>query len=382
MNGDNVYYKVAVITDRGLSKKRPLNEDSYFADPERGLFAVADGVGGASAGEVASQTAMEVLSEAFRHQGPKMDDEDLMELAIQRANASIHQMSKEHPKLSMMATTIVALHLNGKFATIGHAGDSRLYRLTPGGKLFRETRDHSVVEEEVRAGRMSPEQALYHPSRNVISRALGAEETVDVEMKVIEVVDGTKFLLCSDGITRHISDEELREMMVSYEDLDSVCQMLRSLCFERGAEDNLTAVIVSVHGSESETLEEEITISTSRPAFADTVSLQDYKAPTTETQPLTNNLAFETKIAEEAVEDVDEETDDFEDEEIQPASGGIVTFEEPPKKKSNFAWSFIKFVLILLLLMIVAAGAFYAGFVYKERSMNSTTPSTQTTTPQ
>lgn len=380
MNGDNVYYKVAVITDRGLSKKRPLNEDSYFADPERGLFAVADGVGGASAGEVASQTAMEVLSEAFRHQGPKMDDEDLMELAIQRANASIHQMSKEHPKLSMMATTIVALHLNGKFATIGHAGDSRLYRLTPGGKLFRETRDHSVVEEEVRAGRMSPEQALHHPSRNVISRALGAEETVDVEMKVIEVVDGTTFLLCSDGITRHISDDELREMMVSYQDLDSVCQMFRSLCYERGAEDNLTAVLVSIHGAVSqateEVEEEEVTISTTRPLVAETVSLEDYKIPTAEPELPTNDFAVETPVFEE------EETEtEFEPDEAQTVSSGIVTFEEPPKKKSSFAWSFVKFILILLLLIIVAAGAFYAGFVYKERSMNSTTPSTQTTNP-
>src|SRR5437867_9679736 len=101
--------RVASITDRGLSEKRPVNEDSLLADPARGIFAVADGVGGAEAGEVASQTAVEVLDEAFRHRVRNGDDvEDLMELAIQRANNSIHRMAIEHPRFSMMATTIVS----------------------------------------------------------------------------------------------------------------------------------------------------------------------------------------------------------------------------------------------------------------------------------
>src|SRR3989442_11710610 len=159
--------KSAAVTDRGLSEKRPLNEDSFLADSERGIFAVADGVGGAEAGEVASQTAIEVLDEAFRHKEDGADIEDLMELAIQRANASIHQMAREHVKLANMATTIVALNLNGTIATIGHVGDSRLYRLPPDGKLPRETEDPPIVEEEVRAGRMTPEQAANHPSKNV-----------------------------------------------------------------------------------------------------------------------------------------------------------------------------------------------------------------------
>src|SRR5216110_2592569 len=133
------------ITDRGLNERRPLNEDSLLADNERRIFAVADGVGGAEAGEVASRTAVEVLDEAFRHQVNGADIEDLMELAIQRANASIHQMAREHTRLSNMATTIVALHLDGNIATIGHVGDSRLYRLSADGKLFRETEDHSIV---------------------------------------------------------------------------------------------------------------------------------------------------------------------------------------------------------------------------------------------
>src|SRR5687768_9494774 len=178
MSEDRKTFKIqsSALSDRGLNERRPLNEDAFLHDLERGIFAVADGVGGAEAGEVASQTAIEVLDEAFRHQAAGSDNEDLMELAIQRANASIHQMAQDHAKFSMMATTIVGLHLDGNVATIGHVGDSRLYRLTPAGQLLRETEDHSVVEEEVRAGRMTAEQAANHPIKNVISRALGAED--------------------------------------------------------------------------------------------------------------------------------------------------------------------------------------------------------------
>src|SRR5215813_9525379 len=238
--------KSAVLTDRGLNERRPLNEDAFLHDPERSIFAVADGVGGAEAGEVASQTAIEVLDEAFRHQTEGADIEDLMELAIQRANASIHQMAQEHARFSMMATTIVALHLSGNVATFGHVGDSRLYRLTPDGKLHRETEDHSIVEEEVRAGRMTPEQAANHPSKNVISRALGAEQAVDVDMKTIEVEDGSAFLLCSDGITRHIPDDELRQVLMSAASPSELCEEMKRRCFERGAEDNLTVVAIRV----------------------------------------------------------------------------------------------------------------------------------------
>lgn len=232
------------ISDRGLNERRPLNEDSFLENSAQRIFVVADGVGGAEAGEVASQTAVEVLKEAFQHQEEGADIEDLMELAIQRANASIHQMAQENARFSMMATTVVALHLKGNVATIGHVGDSRLYRLTREGEIVRETEDHSVVEEEVRAGRMTAEQAANHPSKNVISRALGAEDTVEVDLKTMEVEDGTEFLLCTDGITRHIPDAELRQLLVIHDDLGGLCQELKQRCYERGAEDNLTAVVV------------------------------------------------------------------------------------------------------------------------------------------
>ncbi len=260
-----------------MNEKRPQNEDSFLDLPSMGLFVVADGVGGAQAGEVASQTAIEVLSEAFSNVQGSVDVEDLMEVAIQRANAAIYQMSREVTRLSSMATTIVALQLSQNVATIGHVGDSRLYRLDAKGNLFRETQDHSVVEEEVRAGRLTPEQAANHPSRNVISRAVGADDAVEVDMKTMMYEAGSTFLLCSDGITRHVSDPEIREVLTMCKTPQQACTELKNLCYTRGAEDNLTAVVIKTTGAATAGDEangelEENTISNIRPGVANSAT--------------------------------------------------------------------------------------------------------------
>ena len=246
MTENNFQIDSAAVSDKGLSEKRPQNEDSYLELNERGLFAVADGVGGAQAGDVASQMAMEILAEAFANLQENSDAEEMMKIAIERANEAIYQMSHELPQLSTMATTIVALHLDGNIATIGHVGDSRIYRLDVKGNIFRETQDHSMVEDEVRAGRMTIAQAASHPSRNIISRALGADSTVAVDMKTIMFEPHTTFLLCSDGITRHIDDFQLRELLQSGDTPDAICRRMKEICYERGAEDNLTAVIARI----------------------------------------------------------------------------------------------------------------------------------------
>jgi protein phosphatase len=340
----------ASLTDRGLNERRPLNEDAFLHDRERSIFAVADGVGGAEAGEVASQTAIEVLDEAFRHQVDGADVEDLMELAIQRANASIHQMAQEHAKFSMMATTIVALHLKGNIATFGHVGDSRLYRLTPDGQLHRETEDHSIVEEEVRAGRMTPEQAANHPSKNVISRALGAEQGVEVDMKTMEVEEGTEFLLCTDGITRHVSDNELRQLMVVSNSLDELCNELKQRCYERGAEDNLTVVAVRVgeHLKAGERLSDlEPTISPeTHPVYA--AQSGNGVQPESNFIPA-SRIAFPGPPASPAASVA---------EEIR------LNVADPKAKQGRSSAARVFGVLFVLLLL---AGAFYAGARYKER---------------
>lgn len=352
--------KSSAVTDRGLNKKRPLNEDSFLADSERGIFAVADGVGGAEAGEVASQTAIEVLDEAFRHHPDGADIEDLMELAIQRANASIHQMAQDSAKFSMMATTIVGLHIDGNIATIGHVGDSRLYRLTPQGQLVRETEDHSVVEEEVRAGRMTAEQAANHPSKNVISRAIGAESGVEVDMKVIEVEDGTEFLLCTDGITRHIPDHELRQLLLLHDDLATLCTGLKDRCFERGAEDNLTAVIVRVGskisaGQRAEDLEKTISPETTPiPAVplveSSTPASAAPESPATPTLQPASRTAF-SKLNESEHRAVDPIPERLE---VAP----------PVHRKGGIERMMTRFLLLVLVLGALA-GAFYGGRKYK-----------------
>lgn len=245
----NLNLTVAALTDKGLSEKRPVNEDSFLADIARGIFAVADGVGGAQSGEVASNTAVETLLRAFEEHSPSdetADIEDLLELAIQRSNAAIYSMARAPGSAGMMATTIVAIHIGAKYVTVAHVGDSRLYRLSPDGKLSRETIDHSMVEEEVRAGRLTPEEAEAHPNRNIISRALGAEPSVEVDLETHEIYDGTLYLLCSDGITRHIPDDELHTLLASDLSLEAMCEEMKRRCYMRGAEDNLTAVLIQI----------------------------------------------------------------------------------------------------------------------------------------
>jgi serine/threonine protein phosphatase PrpC len=384
----------AVVSDRGLSEKRPLNEDSFLADPQRRIFAVADGVGGAQAGEVASQTAMEVLDEAFRHQERDADIEDLMEIAIQRANNSIYRMAQEHPKLSMMATTVVALHLDGHTATIGHVGDSRLYRLTPDGKLHRETRDHSVVEEEVRAGRMTQEQAANHPSRNVISRALGAEDDVEVDLKTIEVEDGTAFLLCSDGITRHIPDKEIQELLLSGQDIEAVCAEMKKRCYERGAEDNLTAVIVRIGDLDRtispeeaalaptlEDVEVDRTLAAARPAaLAATMSGDSESAPAAARAAAVAGSAALAGSATTSRDDVVAHAaaaDATAPSKVEPL---VVASEARPHRSA--AGKFFRMLGLLLLLGAVGAAAFYGGMFYqKQRTVAAIPPVEPTPTP-
>lgn len=358
--------KSSALTDRGLNERRPLNEDAYLSDAERFIFAVADGVGGAEAGEVASQTAIEVLDEAFRHNVDGTDVEDLMELAIQRANASIHQMAQEHVRFSMMATTIVALHLDGNVATIGHVGDSRLYRLSPDGKLHRETEDHSVVEEEVRAGRMTPEQAANHPSKNVISRALGAEDTVEVDMKTFEVEEGTEFLLCTDGITRHISDNELRQLLILNDDLTGLCERLKQICYDRGAEDNLTVVLVRAG--------QRISANDRADEFEATISPELTPMPAPSQQPHVAESAAFVPPAQVAFPALARDGNHIEAANTHPA-----TYET---KKRSGAALFFGFLFVIALI----GGALYAGARYRDRipflaNLGSPQP-TPVTTPQ
>jgi protein phosphatase len=253
----------------------------------------------------------------------------------------------------MMATTVVALHLDGNRATIGHVGDSRLYRISPDGNLHRETEDHSIVEEEVRAGRMTPEQAANHPSKNVISRALGAEPSVEADMKVIEVEDGSAFLLCTDGITRHLPDSELRDLLTSGRTPNDLCEEMKARCYQRGAEDNLTAVVVQVGASKFEpagVLDEERTVSTEK--FTETLDMPEPAADESTAKLIPpSRIAFPANTSPELAE-----------------KRGVVP------ARSGGGRAILRFFVFLLFVGGVAA-AFYAGMVY-QRQRHFTTNTT------
>ena len=238
--------KVGQVCDRGLNPKRPVNQDRFLAIPEMGLFAVFDGVGGQRAGEVASQTAAETIEEALIHRSSDNSSPvELIRRAIEFANRDIFELAESDPAYKTMATTIALIHIDGGQATVAHVGDSRVYRLEE-GHFHRETVDHTDLNDDIRAGRIVREQAAELASRNVINRALGVESKVEVEIKSITVRDGARFLLCSDGIYRHMSDEEIARVLAENKDPQRAADELQRIVNQRGADDNLTAVVVQI----------------------------------------------------------------------------------------------------------------------------------------
>ncbi|MEY3284645.1 MAG: hypothetical protein RIR86_2658 [Acidobacteriota bacterium] len=231
------------VTDRGLNPRRTRNEDNLLVLPERGLYLVADGVGGRRGGETASRTVVDVFRRVF-NQPQFIDDHRAVLLStIDLCNQKIYEDSQSQLELEGMATTVAVVAINDQVATIAHVGDSRVYRVDQQG-LVRLTEDHSEIHEALRAGRITAELAANHPKRNVINRALGADSEVEPDLIEIELDELTTLLLCTDGVTRHIADEQLEALLQSGHHPQTVCQMIRERCYDAGAEDNLTAVIV------------------------------------------------------------------------------------------------------------------------------------------
>jgi serine/threonine protein phosphatase PrpC len=250
-------------------RKRRRNEDSLVCDPP--LFAVADGMGGAQAGEVASSLAASALKE--RGDGDAGDGELRVVELIQEANRRVHQRAIDDEAASGMGTTMtVALfHENGSVA-IGHVGDSRAYLLR-NDSLEQLTDDHSLVAELVRRGELSPEEAEVHPQRSVITRALGTDPDVDVDTFTLQAQAGDLFLLCSDGLTTMVDVETIAELVNrNRHDLHAAARALIKAANDRGGDDNITAVLFEVaEGSaEDETKELE-----SHPEDEDTLHPED-----------------------------------------------------------------------------------------------------------
>jgi serine/threonine protein phosphatase PrpC len=240
-------------TDTG--RQRQANEDSYYAKAP--LFAVADGMGGAQAGEVASRIA----AGAFER-GPRNVDataEGQLEEIAQKANREIHRLAQEDSSRAGMGTTLTAAMLRDDEVAFGHVGDSRAYLLRD-GQLKRLTKDHSLVEELRRQGRLTEEQAEEHPQRSIITRALGPEPSVNVDTMTFPARDGDVFLLCSDGLTTMVSDEEIRGILVNSKNLRAAVNRLVEAANRGGGRDNITAVAFRVTDAGAKEAEEGATL--------------------------------------------------------------------------------------------------------------------------
>jgi protein phosphatase len=243
-------------SDTGL--KRLHNEDRFVADPQLGLYVVCDGMGGGNASEIASALAVEAihahLTEAAQHAdlpliGPwdatVSASANRLASAIRAANNIIHRESWSRPGYAGMGTTVVAALLHEEVLTIAHVGDSRLY-LVQNETIQSLTTDHSWVAEQILKGIMTEEEAERSPRRNIVTRALGVESNVDVELTEVPVKSGDMLLLCSDGLTRGVRLNDILHILSGSEDLSTMSDRLIALANEAGGDDNTTVVVVAL----------------------------------------------------------------------------------------------------------------------------------------
>ena len=247
--------RIEVAGKSHVGMKRNINEDSFLVMPEQRLYCVADGMGGHFAGEIASKIAIDELAEFFRLTSTdrdvtwpfKMDknrnyDENRLATGIKLANARIYEAASGDPNYRGMGTTIATVHFAETSVYVGHVGDSRVYRFR-NGTLELVTEDHSLLNDYLKAKKLSPEEIEAFPHKNVIVRALGMKDTVQVDVGRFEPEDGDVFLLCSDGLSGMVSDEEIGEALRETSDLEEACSKLIERANAAGGNDNVTCIL-------------------------------------------------------------------------------------------------------------------------------------------
>lgn len=248
--------KSGALTDIG--QKRHHNEDCVFVNEAIGLFAVADGMGGHAAGEVASGAAIAALGEfvAQAHDDENITwpmaireefsrEENILHTAVALANQQVCSLAGENSAFGGMGTTIAAVYVYDDAAHVCHVGDSRVYLLRD-GKLTCLTQDHSWVNEQVQRHIISEEEARHHRWRNVITRALGNRQDVEIDLKSLPLEPGDKLLICSDGLTTMLSDDVIAEALSAKSEPEEICQELIRLANGAGGLDNVSAVIIEI----------------------------------------------------------------------------------------------------------------------------------------
>ncbi|SEL74338.1 MULTISPECIES: Stp1/IreP family PP2C-type Ser/Thr phosphatase [unclassified Butyrivibrio] len=236
--------KTFSITDVG--QKRKLNQDYVFSSDRRignlsNVFIVADGMGGHNAGDYASKftvnTMVEEIERSFE-QNPVR----ILENAIKKANQKLRAKAAEDEQLYGMGTTVVAATVMGRYLQVANVGDSRLYVI--GDDIRQITRDHSLVQEMVRAGGLDPEEARTHKEKNIITRAIGADDTVDVDFFNVELEKGDIVLMCSDGLTNMLEDQEIRMIVSGQRDIIEKAQKLVDMANQHGGKDNIAVILI------------------------------------------------------------------------------------------------------------------------------------------
>ena len=246
-------FKTGCATDVG--RKRSQNQDSVKSAPELGLFIVADGMGGHRGGETASamvvETVPEVVRKAQQAQGGHWNAKTVISQAIGAASLAIHQRATENPALQGMGTTTVAMLFKDNVVTIGHVGDSRCYFLRPGG-IWQTTRDHSLVQEKLRAGLITRAELKTDRMKNVITRSVGFEADVNVETYEMAVQPGDLLLICSDGLSGMVEDDQILEIIdkgrQENQELQTTVEKLIDAANRNGGDDNVSTIVVEVTG--------------------------------------------------------------------------------------------------------------------------------------
>jgi PPM family protein phosphatase len=247
--------RIEVAGNTHVGMKRNHNEDSYLLLPDEALFCVADGMGGHSSGEIASKIAVEEMAEFFKMTSRdqdatwpyKMDktrnyDENRLATGIKLANVRIFEKASTEQKYKGMGTTIVTVHFANNLAYIAHVGDSRVYYCREGA-LKQLTEDHSLLNDYLKAKKLSPEEIDAFPHKNVIVRALGMKDTVQVDVARVDPQDGDTFLLCSDGLSGMVPDPLIGEILGKPIELEAACGQLIDAANANGGNDNVTCVL-------------------------------------------------------------------------------------------------------------------------------------------
>jgi protein phosphatase len=245
--------RVGARTDTG--RVRPQNEDAFMSRAEEGLFVVCDGMGGAPAGEVASEMAIQAIARELKDQtdgdelesSPFLPHTQRLVDAVRQSNEFIYGEAQKDPRQAGMGTTIVGAWICEQIAGVAHVGDSRAY-LWHNDRLEPLTRDHSLMEAHIEAGLADEGRSLPVEQQNILVRVLGREPAVDVDVTEVPVKSGDYVLLCSDGLTRMVAESELADAIRTYQEPQQICDHLIATANKNGGADNITVVVVEVTG--------------------------------------------------------------------------------------------------------------------------------------